>query len=227
MRKVFIQLFVALAMVAIALPAQAQKKITNGFVKYELVDILGDNLPPQASMMKGSKMDVYFSGEKQQVFMSFMGGMMQMKVIKTGKDDPGILLTDMMGKKVKVKQEKESSIENKVKDLKVEVAKGEDKTIAGYKCKKANLMTPKGEKIEIYFTDKIKPAGSYFDKIFPGLDGFPMEYRIVNQGITMVYSALEVGDKVADGTFDVPEGYVEKTAEEFEKEMGGLGNLGF
>lgn len=227
MKKILLPLFFMTAAVLLTLPAQAQKKISDGFVKYELADIKGDNLPPQVGMMKGSKLDVYFKGDKQKVSMNFMNGMMAMQVFKMSKEDPGTVLTDMMGNKTMVKQDKEDAVQNKVENMKVDAVKGASKEIAGYKCQKAIVTTANGDKMEIYYTDKIQPTASYFDEVFPGLDGFPLEYRIKNQGITMVYSATEVSGSLPDGSFDIPEGYKEMSAEEFKKQMGGMGNLGF
>ena len=64
--------------------------------------------------------------------------------------------------------------------------------------------------------------------MFPGLNVFPLEYSIENAGIAMIFSAQEFKTKVESDAFDIPsEGYTEMTLEEFEKQMGGMGGLGF
>ncbi len=134
-----------------------------------------------------------------------------------------IVLIDAMGMKVAVKQTKEEiekkKAESEVKDPEINYI-DESKTIAGYKCKKAEIKTEDDDIIEVYYTEEIPvPDGINEVQGFEGLKGILMEYTVQQEDIEMKISAKEVKKgKPKAGLFVIPDDYELKTAEE----LGGL-----
>lgn len=216
----------------------AQDVTSTGYVKMEIKDIKAEDpaIQAQVGMMKGTVTEVFFNEEKTLTTMSMMGGMMETKTLVNLKEKTGFMLfnIEMLGQKVKVdlsesmaQQEKES------KDLKLDVEYFPEikKEILGYSCHKAVIKQNVGgqeTEIVLYVTEDIKTASSPIQGIDGDkLKGYPLEYCMNAQGISMVYSATEFKKEIDTAVFDIStEGYEEKTMEEFQKSMGGMG-MGF
>ena len=110
--------------------------------------------------------------------------------------------------------------------------KEDTKTIAGYETYKVTIKSPKmeGMQMSAYITPDIKAGAEVMQGIDAGkLEGFPLEY-VVSQGgqFSMVFTALEVMDKVDGEVFDLDtKGFKEMTMQEFQDAMGGMGGMGF
>lgn len=222
-------LLVVLVFTALSSTTQAQEKLTEGEIKYEVTEVNSDN--PQASnMMKGSKLTMTFAGNKSKIAMAFMGGMMQMDVLmENGKDNT--MLMNMMGKKIQVDGlADDQGVINNPDDVTLKTFEKDRKTIAGYDCYKAILTNTKdASEIVMYVTDdlQMKAANNkYFDKLFPKVSGFPLQYSLDQQGMKMTYQAKSVKKQVKANAFDIPAGYEKMTKEEFEKQMGSMGGGG-
>ena len=220
---------IAILLFSISSTSSAQKTIKEGSVIYELTEITSD--APEVQMMKGSRMNLYFNKKMQKMEVSLMGGLISITTFTDMNTSESTMLTDLMGNKSMVKMSKEEADKQKEKNLKpdfeISFDKDDKKEIAGYNCYKAILKSDSGT-INTYVTDEIKTTIKYLNEMFPGLNSFPLEYSIENEGIAMVFSAQEFNTEVAAGVFDIPtEGYTEMTMEEFEKQMGGFGGMGF
>ncbi len=218
-----------LAFVALIAPAFGQKKIKQGFVKFEM-STDGDAAAEMAAL-GGSTMDFYFSGETQRMDMNMLGGMMKIQtIIPTKNPADGLILMDMMGQKIQIVGLKEEDLTNNynfmnVDDMtEVKYDEGDKKEIAGYSCYKATIKMENGTSMTYYITEKILPPTGIKQKDKKlGLKGYPLEMKIdTGQGFEMVFVATEVSDKLPDAAFAVPEGYQKMTMEEFEKMTGGM-----
>lgn len=208
----------------------AQKKIKEGFVKYEITSLETDQ--PELAVMKGTRMNIYFTNEQQKMDMKIMGGLVRIQTIaENDAPEKGTVLMDMMGKKIQLSDLGEEVMKNNpmtnLGDFSVKYDKKDRKKIAGYKCHKALLKLDSGMELNVYVTKKIQPVSTQFDMIFKGLEGFPLEYIInTGMGFSMTFTAQEVSGKVDKNTFLIGKGYEKMTLEEFQKQMGNL-NLGF
>jgi GLPGLI family protein len=129
------------------------------------------------------------------------------------------ILMNLMGQKIAISSEDTKGNETKKH---IEIT-SETKTIAGYECKKAiyTLVADNEENsqtVEIYFTDQLpKESNSQF----PGIEGYPLEYIIETQGMTITYKAKSVTEAIVDKNLSkIPDGYQKMTTEEFGKMMG-------
>jgi GLPGLI family protein len=199
------------ALVLLITGTMAQKKF-EGEIIYK---IEYQNLPPEmaqyASMMP-DRMKMLFSGEKSRIEQRSMGG--QQVIIHDYKKEESIILVDAMGQKImtrdKIKSDNTSQPEIKYFDT-------ETKNISGYECKKAEIIDKKNKTVlTAYYTEKINAAKPKDN--FEGLKGFPLEYEISQNGITMKLSAISVEEKkVADNLFEAPEGYTEMSPEQLQQ----------
>ena len=224
MTKLFSLLTACLFLLSTA-SLSAQKKVSNGQVVYEITDISSDM--PEAQMMKGSELVYVFSGNDQKIDMSMMGGMMRVQSMFQAKADKPVVLMDMMGKKVQLDLSEEEAEMTKpdLGDIDITYLKSEKKEIAGYKCSKAKVDAGEGVTFEVYLTDKINPAASYFQELFKGIEGFPLQFYVEMEGVGVTLTAQSVTNRIDASAFEVPAGYEMMTAEEFSKSMGG--GMGF
>ena len=225
MKKLITFSFMAVVLL-MSFNANAQKMLKEGVVKFEVTEV--SSTDPQANMMKGTTMDLYFTKNSQRVDINMMGGMVRINTISNKEKDEEVILTDMMGKKIQVKSTEEELAKIKkekedAKDLEITYDRKDTKKIAGFECYRADIKMASGDTLIAYVTQQIKPEGSYFDKAFKGIDGFPLEYTMGAQGIMMTYTALEVSDAIDQKAFEIPEGYEEMSLEEFQKSVGGMG----
>lgn len=219
--------------------AYAQKEFTQGSIKMEVTEVKSDDpsVAAQLDMMKGSTTVVYFDGKKSLTKMDMMGGMMEMAIISDVTTKAGFMLfkIDVLGQKIKIDITEEEaakrSAESSMSDIKVTYDKSDVKTIAGYKCHKATIKAPQmgDATIIAYVTDAIK----FKTDIIQGIDskfleGFPLQYEMGAQGVSMVYTATEIKDVVDPEVFNIKTaGYETQTMEEFQQTMGALGGMGF
>lgn len=176
------------------------------------------------SMMQGSTLDVYFSGDKTRSEMQ-MGTMMKMVTVTDAKGDVMLmLLSGMIGNKA-IK----SSITELEKDAEAEKANytvelvNETKTIEGYDCKKALLKDEEGHEMVFWYTEDIlvnKAGQNYLNDQVPG---FPMAFELLQGDMLMSMTVTKLEkkiDKKADlFNTSIPSGYQEMTFEQL-KQMG-------
>lgn len=128
------------------------------------------------------------------------------------------IMMDVMGMKHHVHMTKEE-VEAEANQSEKPAIKefNEHKKILGFKCKKAELKAG-AQTVEVWYTDKINARHNNFKD----LNGFPLEYLSILDGMKMKITASKVENrKVDDSEFDVPAGYTTYTLEEFNKKFGG------
>jgi len=96
----------------------------------------------------------------------------------------------------------------------------ETKTIAGYPCKKAIMKDESGQlTMTVFYTEKITNKAQ---TEFAGLKGFPLQYSMTQQNMTMEMTASEVSEEsISDDIFNKSDGYKDISQADFQKMMGG------
>jgi GLPGLI family protein len=98
----------------------------------------------------------------------------------------------------------------------------ETKEIAGFKCRKAIASQKDGGDIIIYCTNDIIAKNQGFADQYKGIEGFPMEYQMTQNGMNMKFVAKSVSkEKVDASKFTIPKDYKITTKEEIAKMFGG------
>lgn len=237
--KRFSLLFLALSFFLTSVMT-AQTELKEGFVKFEVTDVVSDNeqMAAQLGMMKGTTNEVYFNSEKSLSKMNMMGGMMKMTMLANLTENTSMMLFDAMGQKYMIPMSAEEKQMNKEKteeamgDMQFVYDREDKKTIAGYECYKMTIKSEKMGEMEMsaYITPDIKAGAEILQGIEASkMEGFPLEY-IVSQGgqFSMVFTALEVNNELDPSVFDVnTKGFKEMTMEEFQNAMGQMGGMGF
>jgi len=143
--------------------------------------------------------------------------------ILDGDKKSSISLINMMGNKI--------AVEMNLKEMEIQKAKmGNDappeieyadgtKKIAGYICKEATItIAGTDETVTIFFTSEIQTQK--IGEQYEGFEGFPMQYKISAQGLTMVITATSVTkETISKSEFTIPEDYKRMTSEEFQKSI--------
>ena len=177
-------------------------------------------------MLEGMEMNLYFDNAVHKLEINAMGGLVQMATISDLEKETHVSLFNMMGKKVKVIGESLPKTDTK-KSYKIVYNRDKIKTVAGYPCYEAVMTSPEGTTLTAYVTNKVKTRRPYFVKLFAGLEGWPMEYTIENNGMRMTFIAQSTNADVdVSKVFEIPTDYEEKSPKELKDMMGGF-DFGF
>lgn len=204
-------------------PVAFSQKISEGKIVYEIsfpemeTDEQSKELMPTESVF-------YFKDNQIRMEMKMMG--MSTVVISNSKDKSATTLMDLMGSKFAIKMTADDIEKEKEKmngNIKMDVRiTNETKNIAGYTCKKAIASSRDGGDITIYFTNDIIAKNQGFSDQYKGVDGFPMEYQMAQNGMNMKFTAKSVTkEKVDAAKFIIPKDYKLTTKEELAKMFGG------
>jgi GLPGLI family protein len=201
-------------------------QLTEGHFTYS-IEMKSDNPDMQMAigMMQESSMDLFVLGSKTRVDMK-MGTMMELSTITDQSEEVLMLMSGMFGKNAIVTSV--SELEKNKEEFPEPTLTLFDKTknIKGFTCKKALLTDADGNESLFWYTDEIvvsKKGQSYLSSNVPG---FPLEYSIKVNGMTMVLTVSEIVkklDKSQKKNFEIkiPEGYTEMTLDQLQ----GLGGM--
>jgi GLPGLI family protein len=201
-------------------------QLTEGHFTYS-IEMKSDNpdLQMAIGMMQESSMDLFVLGSKTRVDMK-MGTMMELSTITDQSEEVLLLMSGMFGKNAIVTSV--SELEKNKEEFPEPTLTLSDKTknIKGFTCKKALLTDADGNESLFWYTDEIvvsKKGQSYLSSNVPG---FPLEYSIKVNGMTMVLTVSDIVkklDKSQKKNFEIkiPEGYTEMTLDELQ----GLGGM--
>lgn len=203
-------------LVSVLFTAGSPVKDFEGIITYTIkYSQLSDDLKDMESMLP-SEMIFSIKGSKIKIEQELMFG--SQVVISNQEEKTAEILMDMIGQKIHIHVSKEEieAEETNVKTPEVTYVK-ETKKVAGFTCKKALVKTADGSVLVMWYTDKI----SVKHKDFQYLNGFPLEYEISEEGMTMHISASKIEEKeLGNDHFGVPDGYTTMTMAELSQ-MGG------
>lgn len=211
-------LLTLLLLVILAPVAMAQSP-TEGMIEMgtEMVNMPAEYQQFASMMPKGSTL--YFKGDKIRTETQVMG--MSMAVINDANGT--VQLMELGGKKYAIRTPKSAANDNL--GAKIELV-DENKEIAGYKCKRANVTVTvdgKPQQMIIFYTTELKFDKSAFDRLPQGLKlpGYPMsiEFKMEQMGMRMEVKKV-TAQPVPDSMFQIPAGYTETTPEQLKNEMG-------
>lgn len=230
MKKVIITLVSSLVMMAITNTMSAQT--TEGTITMEITEVSSDNaqMAQVAEMMKGTKTEVYFKGDKSAVRMNMMGGMVKMEM-HTEKDKDFNMLMDAMGQKIWVNtpQNELAQMKAEAPEMEITFDKSDTKEIAGYQCYRMDVVVDGDTEMNItaYITEDLKIDAPVMQGVdmskFPG---YPLEYSMSGGPMSMTITTQEFLKTVDASVFDYStDGYQKMSMEDLQG-MGG-GGFGF
>lgn len=236
MKNILSIAFTLLFMSLMVTPSHAQKgkKVQDAVITYDM-KLDGDN--PMASMMGDITMKIGFNGTASIADVNMMNGMITTNVCFDKKKKEGIMLMNMMSKKIAVKMNEEEMKEYQQKQSKntappkIEYFKKETKKIAGYKCYKVICTaSADSEPVTMYVTESIQPtATSQWAMQYPDMKGYPLSIEVTQKGMKVNIIANNVDTKASKNikySSKIPDGYEEMTVEELQEMSKGGGGLG-
>jgi GLPGLI family protein len=204
MKKITLLLFITSTLGGFT--ANAQKRITEGTISYDIVVNTGNANPSIADMFNGATSIVYLKGYQTRFErVSSLGVESTIVDGKTGNvtvlkeyGDQKYMITMTPGN-WKDANKKFEGIAFKYEE--------EYKEIAGYKCQKAIGTMKDGTTITVFFTKDLVANNREFEYAYKSLPGLAMEYETTVGSLKVTYTVSKVNFSIVPATkFEMPKG---------------------
>ncbi len=217
--KLMKQLLFIVAFFAFTITTTAQ---TGGHISYSMeMSSDNDDMAMAISMMQGSTMDLYFSGDKAKASVQ-MGSMMTMTTVTDAAKKKGIMLMDAMGSKIAYEMATDAA--ETTGPAPKPVITAETKDILGFKCTKVVVTDSTGNQTVVWVTKELK-SSLQGQQQFGGTGGIgtPLEFSTEAKGMKIHFVAVKYDKEAAESEFNmtIPEGYKIMT----EEEIKGMGQM--
>ncbi|MGV3657359.1 MAG: hypothetical protein ACO1NX_05375 [Chitinophagaceae bacterium] len=196
-------------------PALAQKKLTEGTISYDIVINTGSEKPQAADFLDGATSTVYIKGLKSRTEMVSSLGT-QATIIDGAKNSINII-KEFGEQKYIINMTPANFKEANKRFENVTFTYGTDeKTILGYKVKKAIGKLENGSTFTVWYTTDLVPENKDFQYVNRGLPGLAMEYESTVGNLQVTYTVSKISlNPVPAAKFDLPKsGYRVMTYEE-------------
>lgn len=200
------------------LTAAGQKKVSELTLVYDASISSGSKEPKMADALDGATTTVYLKGPMSRTEM--VSALFSSTTIHDSKAGTAVVLREVSGQKILIRMTADNWTEkNKRYNGMTFTDTKETKTIAGYRCTKAEAQLADGTTFSVYYTSEIIPENKDYDSQFKNLNGLPLEYELVQGKLTIKYTVSKINlNPVPASKFDIPKsGYRELTYEESKK----------
>ncbi len=204
MKKTFSIITVVLALVFANTNADAQKKLTEATISYDIVINTNNTTPQVADLLDGAVSVIYLKGTSSRSEM--ISSLGTQSTIIDGKTGNVTILKDYGEQKYMIKMTPaEWKASNKKYEGSTFTYEEEYKAIAGYNCQKAIGKLADGSTFTVYFTKDLVPVNKDFQYLNKNLPGLAMQYEAVmgNQKVTYTVSSINF-NLVPAAKFDLP-----------------------
>lgn len=207
-----------------AIAGMSQKTLSEGAVFYDVSVQTGSSQPQMADMFDGATAVLYLRGSLSRSELNSALG--STSTIFDHRNGTGLVLRDFGSQKLLIRMNRANwGDKNKKYEGIVFTPTGETKTIAGYKCEKADALLKDGTRFTVFFTREITTENTEYDPQFKNLPGLALEYESVVGSLKVKYTASRVSfDPVPMQKFEAPKGgsgYRELTYEESTRKNSG------
>ena len=195
--------------------ATAQRKVSELTLVYDAAVSSGDAEPKMADAFDGTTMTVYLKGNMSRSEM--ISALFSSTTIHDSKTGAAVVLREVSGQKLLIRLNADNWAEKNKRYKGITFTNSsETKTIAGYKCIKAQAKLTDGTSFTVYYTTDIIPENKDYDYPFRSLNGLPLEYELVQGKLTIKYTVSKINlNPVPASKFDIPKtGYRELTYDE-------------
>jgi GLPGLI family protein len=210
--KVFLPLLTFLFLTSVSF---AQKKISEGTISYDIVINTNSEKTQAADFLDGATSTVYLKGAKSRVeIVSSLGT--QSTILDGTKNTVTVLkefgeqkyLINLTPEEYRAANEKQNNV--------TFTYTNEEKTILGYKCKKAIGKLPSGATFSVWYTPDLIPENREYQYVNRELPGLAMEYESSIGKTQVTYTVSKISlNPVPASKFDVPKtGYRVMTFQE-------------
>jgi GLPGLI family protein len=200
---------------AIASVAQAQKRLTEATISYDIVINTNNAKPQAADLLDGATSVIYLKGNSSRSEM--VSSLGTQSTIVDGKSGNVTVLKDYGAQKYMITMTPANWRESNKKYEGVTFTYSEDyKEIAGYRCQKATGKLTDGTIFTVYFTKDLLPVNKDFQYLNKNLPGLAMQYEASYSTMMVTYTVSSINfNPVPQAKFDLPKsGYRVMTYEE-------------
>ena len=185
--------------------AAGQKKFSEGTISYDVVINTGSEKPKNADFLDGTTVVNYIKGDKTRTEMVSPLG--TLTTIYDGSKNSIVLLKDIGEQKymITLTPDDWKDANKKYEGMTFMYETGE-KTILGYKCKRATAKLQDGTTYTVWYTSDLVPDNKNFQYETRTLPGLAMEYETVNsRGEKTTYTVSRINfNPVQASKFDLP-----------------------
>ena len=202
MKKITSLFFVAAFLMVFT--ANAQKRITEGTISYDIVVNTGNSNPSIADMFHGATSLVYLKG--YQTRFERVSSLGVESTIVDGKTGNVNVLKEYGDQKYMITMTPANWKDaNKKYEGIVFKYEEEYKEIAGYKCQKAIGTMKDGTAITVFFTKDLVANNREFEYAYKSLPGLAMEYETTVGSLKVTYTVSKVNFSIVPAAkFELP-----------------------
>lgn len=182
----------------------------------------GSSEPKMADAFDGATTTIYLKGNMSRSEMA--SALFSSTTIHDAKAGTAVVLREVSGQKLLIRMSPENWKEKNRRYEGITFHNtSETKTIAGYKCIKAEAKLADGSTFTVFYTPEIVPENKEYDYQFKNLNGLPLEYELTNNKLKIKYTLSTINmNPVPASRFDIPKsGYREMSYEESKKMNAG------
>jgi GLPGLI family protein len=213
-------IFTFLLMVGVVTESQAQRRLTEATISYDIVINTSTNKPQAADLLDGATSVIYLKGNSSRSEM--ISSLGTQATIIDGKTGNVAVLKDYGEQRYMISMTPENwkQSNRKYEGVTFEYL-NEYKTIAGYNSQKAIGRLIDGTSFTVFFTKDLLPMNKDFQYLNKNLPGLAMEYEANLGKMVVTYTVSSVNfNLVPQAKLDLPKsGYRVMTYEE-SKEAG-------
>jgi GLPGLI family protein len=202
-------------LIIVGLQADAQKRISDFSIVYD--NMTTDYKLREAKPITGTT-SIYVKGNMSRF--ETLSQSFSSTTIFNGTTGYGAILREVSGQKILIHLNQQDWHQINAEDERITFTITEEtKTIAGYKCIRANGKTSDGSTFSVYFTSELVVDNADYSPKFKNLSGLPLEYELTKGNYSIKYSVAKINlNPVPESKFDLPKiGYREMTYEESKK----------
>jgi GLPGLI family protein len=190
--------------VFLTVSATAQKKFSEGTISYDIVINTGSEKPKAADFFDGATSTVYLAGNKSRTEM--VSSLGTQSTIIDGSKNSIVILKEYGEQKYMIQMTPANWKEANRKFENVQFTyTDEEKTIQGYKCKKAIGKLADGTTFTVWYTTDLIPENKDFQYVNRSLPGLAMQYESNVGSLNVVYTVSKVNfSPVPSAKFDLP-----------------------
>lgn len=198
------QLIPILLAIFFSFAGNAQKKLSEGTISYDIVINTGTDKPKAADFFDGATSTVYLKGPKSRTEMVSSLGT-QSTLIDAAKNSITIL-KEYGQQKYMIQLTPSNWKEVNKKYDEVQFTFSDDsKTVLGYKCSKAIGKLADGTTFTVWYTADLIPENSDFQYVNKSLPGLAMEYESNLGNLKVTYTVSKISlSPVPAAKFDLP-----------------------
>lgn len=190
-----------------ALPALAQKKLSEGTILYDITISNGTEKPQNAEFLDGATNAVYIkAGKVRTEMVSSLGTQSTIIDASNGKKDVTILKEYGAQKfMINLTAADWASLNKKYENVTFAYDPSAAKTIQGYAAKKAIGKLSDGTNFTVWYTPDITVENKDFQYANRSLPGLALEYETIMGNLKVVYTASKVSfAPVPQAKFELP-----------------------